>query len=93
MAGALDRWGDVEKIGVAINCEFGFGESDTFGEWSAHEEQASRFESAFGCETSSGVFGLAKDVGDIVFAGDICQTFEFPGACGGEEDFSARREL
>ena len=93
MAGPLDRWGDVEKIGVAKDRELGFGKSDALREWSADQEQAGSFERAFGGETGGGVFGFAEDVGDIVFAGDIREALEFAGAGGGEENFSAGREL
>ncbi len=41
-AGALDGWGDVEKIGVAEKRDAGVGESDAFGERRANQQQRRR---------------------------------------------------
>ncbi len=46
-----------------------------------------------GGEARGGVFGLAENVGNFVFAADVGEAFEFAGAGGGEKDGAAGGEL
>src|SRR6266403_400044 len=92
-AGALDGGSDVEKIGVAEERDVGFGKGDAFGERSANQQHSGGFVGAFGGESGGGVFGFAENVGDFVFAADIGEALDFPGAGGGEENGSAGSKL
>src|SRR6266849_579099 len=92
-AGALDAGSDFEKIGVAEEREFGFGENDAIGKWRADEEQCGGFLGGFGGEARGSVFGFAEDVGNLVFATDVGETLELAGAGGGEKDGAAGGEL
>src|SRR6202050_207983 len=49
--------------------------------------------SALGGESGGGIFGFAEDVGRLVLAADVGETFQLAGAGGGEQNFASIREL
>ena len=91
--GTLDGRGDVEKIGVAKECEAGFRKRDTFGEGRANQQHRRRFLRAFGGEASGSIFRFAEDVGNFVFAANVSKALDFSRACGGQENGSTGSEL
>src|SRR5439155_1369849 len=92
-AGTFDRRSDVEKIGVAKECEAGFRKRDTFGEGRANQQHRRRFLRAFGGEASGSIFRFAEDVGNFVFAANVSKALDFSRACGGQENGSTGSEL
>jgi len=83
-AGTLDGGRNVEKVGVTVKRDLGFGKSDTSGKGSAKENEGRGFGRVFGSEAGSGFFGFAEDVRDFVFSADIGEAFEFAKAGGSE---------
>src|SRR5262249_42678292 len=92
-AGAFNRGGDVEEIGVAIESDFGVGKGNALGKGGAHEDQRGGFGGVFGSESCSGFFSFAQHVRDFVFAADIGVALEFAEAGGSEVDGAAGSEL
>src|SRR3989454_2341517 len=92
-AGAFDRGGDVEKIGVAEECKPGAGKGDAFREGRANQQHGSGFVRTLGGETGGGVFRFAEHVGDFIFTADVRKALDLSGAGSGQENRPAGNEL
>ena len=90
---ALRRGGKrFEKIGVAVEDDFGVDESDAFGErrFGEHDTSAGRAAFFLGQAGDGGVgFEFAHAIGQFKFVADVGEAFEFAGAGGGNHDLIA----